>query len=183
VLVAAQLPGCSSSSSAGPDATAFDVSAPANQCTAYGQGFVCQTGTACAAGFINKEDYFCGKTTEVCCGPVGEGGLDASDDVNVFVDGAVFEAGPRDAAEDAPKAMSDAGRHDAALDSGAHDAATDAGHSADAARDATPADAAHDAGRDAGHTDDAARDAPAHHDAGKATDAESHSDADHDAHS
>jgi hypothetical protein len=135
---------CSSSSSAGVADAGVDT-APANQCTAYGQGYECQPGPSCKEGFVDKEDYFCGSTGDLCCGPIGDGGSDGSDDANVFVDGAVFETGVADA------------RHDGAT----HDGAVgDAGH-ADAT---THPDAGADSGsqRDAGAPDSGAR-----HDAGE----------------
>ncbi len=142
VATGVAVPACSTSSSTNVGDAGLEA-APQNQCTAYGQGYVCQPGPSCSAGYVNKEDYFCGSSGNLCCGPVGEGGLDASDDVNVFVDGAVFETGPRDAA-------ADAGHHDAA----AHDAGGGRG-------DAAP----HDATTDGTHPEDAGRDAPLHHDA------------------
>jgi len=144
---------CSTSSSSG-DGGAVTVSrdgAPSNACTAYGTGYVCQSASTCSAGFVNKQDLTCGSTAQYCCGPIGEGGVtDANDDVNVLVDGAVFETGGGDAA------AVDAG-HDSGTVDASHDAGVDSGHDATTADSATDA-ASHDA-NDAAHHEAGTEDA------------------------
>jgi len=146
-LAAALLPaGCSNSSTSaaagGADASR-DV-APTNACLTYApSGSVCKGGAACGAGFINSQDYPCASSVQVCCTPVSDGGAGASDDAQVFVDSAVFDAAVGDARRDG---QVDAG-HDATVDAG-QDAGHDAGHDA-------PADTgtkATEAGGDATHT-------------------------------
>jgi hypothetical protein len=146
VVAAASLLGGCDSDSSNPDAALIVVDgAPKNACLAYGQGYVCQASKVCSAGYVNKEDLDCAATGNACCGPIGDGGLsDANDDVNVFVDSAVFETGPSDAA--APPVDTgtpvDAG-HDGTVDA-ASDAGVDSGHDA-AATDASKDAASHDA--------------------------------------
>jgi hypothetical protein len=119
------LVGCSSSTGATNDGgvtdAAYDTTVP-NTCAMA--GFVCQA--SCSAGLIDEQDYVCGASADYCCAPAGEGGTDASNDVNVFVDGAVFEAGD-DAAEDASG-------DDATADDAAEDAKPDTDHPTDASK-------------------------------------------------
>jgi hypothetical protein len=131
VPLAALVAGCSSSTTASPDASFPDGSFDAtiqNQCTNASSSNVCQA-TPCGPTFTNVQDLGCGSTTDLCCAPNGDasGGSDGNIDVGHFPDTGV-----------------DAG-HDAG-----HDAtAPDAGH-----------DSGHDAGHDAGHPPDASHDAP-----------------------
>lgn len=135
-LLAVAAAACSSSSSptdGGTSTTAYDHSIP-NSCLTAGTGFVCQA-RVCGGGFVNMQDYFCGSTGDFCCAPVGDGGAyDATNDANVFVDGATFDSGRHDAT------VVDAAHGDAAHADAGHDAGHDSGH-----------DAGHDAGRDAEH--------------------------------
>ena len=138
--------GCSSSSSSSTpgDGGAVDAThdGATNGCLTYGKayGYACQSGATCSAGFVGTQDYSCGATGQICCAPVGEGGVDASDDVSVFVDGAVFETGP-----------TDAGASDAGGATDATDATTTSEAGVDAAVDATgTSDAAAEAASDAG---------------------------------
>jgi hypothetical protein len=146
------LAGCSSSSAtAVPDGGAtthpHDATLP-NTCTAAHQGYVCQSTFCASNGLVDIEDYFCGSSSDFCCGTPGEGGLDASNDVNVFVDGTVFETGNGDAG--AP--------HDAASDVKA-DATGDATSDATHPTDGSPSgDASHDAS--GSMTSDGGMDAP-----------------------
>jgi hypothetical protein len=134
--------GCSTSSSV--DASVVDAgqdgSRP-NACVVGGGG--CRS--ACGAGYVNIQDLPCGSGL-LCCGPLGEGGVDATDDATVLVDSAVFETGPVDAGRDS--GARDAGKdattpEDSGVDAG-HDAGRDASHSPDAADAHEPADAATD---------------------------------------
>jgi hypothetical protein len=136
-VAAVATPGCNST----PIVAQYDAEADGartNACLTFGQmaGYSCQSGTTCPSGFVNIQDLSCGTTGQQCCGPLGDGGNDASDDVQVFIDGAVFETGSPDAAVES-------GPHDAGADAPA-DARTDSGV---------------DAGMDAGHRDGSASDA------------------------
>jgi hypothetical protein len=145
VVGGASTAGCSSSSSSTPgDGGAVDAThdGATNGCLTYGKayGYACQSGATCSAGFVGTQDYSCGATGQICCAPVGEGGVDASDDVSVFVDGAVFEAGP-----------TDAGAADAGGATDATDATTTPEAGVDAAVDGSgTSDATAEAASDAG---------------------------------
>jgi hypothetical protein len=130
---------CSSSTSTPSDGGSLDATkSTTSSCAAFGQGYVCQSGSTCSAGYVNEQDLNCGTGGDLCCGPVGEGGVDASDDANVFVDGRAFETG----ADVATKKPVDAGADvttktpvDAGVDASTH-VPSDAGK--DAAVDAPP---------------------------------------------
>jgi hypothetical protein len=135
--------GCSTSSAPASVLDAGHDGGRPNACVAAGGGYQCQS--ACGAGYVNVQDLPCGSGL-LCCGPLGEGGVDATDDATVLVDAAVFETGPVDAGHDS--GTRDAGRdatpEDAGVDAG-HDAGRDASRSSDAADAHEPADAATDA--------------------------------------
>jgi hypothetical protein len=144
---------CSTTSTSNDGGLGPGDGARTNACLAYGQGYLCQSGMTCSPGYVNKEDLPCASTGQLCCGPVGDGGGDASDDAQVFVDGAVFDTGPADAT--VHDAGHDAGGHDATT----HDAAVESGAKpADGGGDALTHDAggAHEAG---GSHDDGGSDA------------------------
>jgi hypothetical protein len=139
----APLLGCTTSSSV--DASVADAGNDGNRpnaCVAAGGGYQCQS--ACGAGYVNVQDLPCGSGM-LCCGPLGEGGLDATDDATVLVDSAVFETGSVDAGHDSGTrdAGKDATPEDAGVDA-AHDDGRDASHSPDAADAREPVDAATD---------------------------------------
>ena len=148
---------CSTSTSSVSDggAAPYDRSVP-NSCLLAGPGFVCRS-TPCGPAFVDMQDYFCGSTGDFCCAPVGDGGQDAANDVNVFKDGATFDAAQRDATLDAKgdATHTDAGHTDAphadgGSDASRRDARHDGGAHADAGHDGGHADAEHDAAVD-GH--------------------------------
>jgi hypothetical protein len=131
---------CSSSTSVTSDAGTLDATkGTTNTSSCKDQGYVCQSGSTCSAGYINEQDLNCGTGGDLCCGPVGEGGLDASDDANVFIDGAVFETGPDVTVKKPADAGTDAGTD--ATTKPPVDAGVDASHvspdsGSDAAKDA-----------------------------------------------
>jgi hypothetical protein len=151
VLVSLVVPalGCSSTSTPVDASVVVTVDgAKTNACLAFGQGNTCQSAATCSPGTVNVQDLSCG-SGQLCCSRVPEGGVDATNDVQIFIDGAVFETGTPDAAHDATI-------HDASTDVKSTDAGTDAGHDAASHEDATHHDASSvpDSGADALHATD-----------------------------